>query len=81
MEWWFKSEKYPVTPDNTMKLQDAVKTVMRESNNLSTSHLYNDKAFFYICTSNKISLNHFFFQNGFDEMDDDPLASELVLLF
>lgn len=81
MEWWYKSEKYPVTQENTMRLQDAIKTVMRESNNLSTSNLYNDKIVFYIRTSNRISLNHFFFQNGFEELDDEPLLADLFLLF
>jgi hypothetical protein len=80
MEWWYKSEKCDMTQATTMKMQDAVKTAMRNANNLSVADLYNDKTFFYIKTTNRISLNHFFFKNGFEEMEDEPLVAGLLLL-
>jgi hypothetical protein len=80
MDWWYKSEKHVVNPDTTAQLQDAIRTVLREGKSLATVNLYDDKTFFYIKTSNKISLNHFLFQNGFEELEDDILENELTLL-
>lgn len=79
MEWWYKSDKYPVTTDNIFNLQDKIKTVLREGNSLSSVNLYDDKELFYIRTSNNISLQHFLFQNGFEEMDNGKPQSELNL--
>ncbi len=81
MEWWFKSEKYSVNSDTISNLQESLKTMLRQANNLSVANLYDDKQFFYIKTSNKISLNHFFFQNGFEELEDGKPTSDLSLLY
>jgi hypothetical protein len=80
MDWWYKCKKHEVTDDSTAFLQDAVKTVLRDGKSLASVHLYNDKAFFYIKTSNKILLNHFLFQNGFEDIDEEP-GSDLTLLY
>lgn len=81
MEWWYKCAKHKVTEDNVAVLQDAVKTVLREGKSLTQVSLYNDKKVFYIKTNNRISLNHFLFQNGFEEMDEDMPESGLTLLY
>ena len=80
MDWWYKSEKHEVTVDVTCQLQDAIRSVLREGKSLTSVNLYDDKTFFYIKTNNKISLNHFLFQNGFEEMDEDMVEKDLSLL-
>jgi hypothetical protein len=79
MDWWYKSTKHKVTVDSTVMMQDAIKTVLREGMSLATVNLYDDKKCFYIKTTNKVLLNHFLFQNGFEELDET--ASELNLLY
>lgn len=80
MDWWFKSDKHEVTQDNVSRLQDAIKSVLREGKSMTAVSLYDNKTYFYIKTNNKISLNHFLFQNGFEEVEDDVTESELSLL-
>jgi hypothetical protein len=80
MDWWYKSDKHKVTSDTISQLQDAIRTVLREGKSLATVSLYDDKTFFYIKTTNKISLNHFLFQHGFEEMNGDEPESALNLL-
>ncbi|MDI1354344.1 MAG: hypothetical protein PSX36_05480 [bacterium] len=81
MDWWYKSEKHKVTSETIGHLQDAVRSVLRDGKSLASVHLYDDKIFFYIKTTNKISLNHFLFQNGFEELDEEKTTSDLNLLF
>lgn len=80
MDWWFKSDKHEVTQDNVSRLQDAIKSVLREGKSMTAVSLYDNKTCFYIKTNNKISLNHFLFQHGFEEVEDDVTESELSLL-
>lgn len=81
MDWWYKSERHKVNAESIGHLQDAVRSVLRDGKSLAAVHLYDDKDFFYIRTSNKISLNHFLFQNGFEELEEDKTAADLNLLF
>jgi hypothetical protein len=81
MDWWYKCSKYSVTADNTARLQDAIKTVLQEGKSLASVNLYDDSRFFYIKTTSKISLNHFLFQNGFEELDEEKTIPGLNLLF
>jgi hypothetical protein len=80
MEWWFKSEKLEVTADKTFIMQDAIKSVLRDGKSMATVCFYTDANYFYIKTSNKICLNHFFFQHGFEEMEEDAPLSEISLV-
>lgn len=81
MEWWFKCEKYPVNTGNSSVLQDSLKDTLRQANNLAKVNLYDDSKFYYIRTSNKISLNHYLFQNSFTELDEDKNTADLNLLY
>jgi hypothetical protein len=81
MDWWYKSKKHAVTDENKAHLQDAIREVLREGKSLAAVGLYDDKKFFYIKTTSRISLNHFLFQNGFEEMDGDLPGPGLTLLF
>lgn len=80
MDWWYKSEKHSVTAENKFSLQETIKDVLREGQSLAKINLYHDNDFFYIKTTNRISLNYFLSQNGFDEVDDEP-ETKLTLLF
>lgn len=80
MDYWFKSEKHKVTQDVEFNLQDAIKSVLRDGKSMVTVSLYKDANSFYIKTSNKISLNHFLFQHGFEELEDELVMSELILV-
>jgi len=80
MDWWYKSEKHAVTSENKFSLHETIKTVLREGKSLAKINLYHDDKFFYVKTTNRISLNYFLSQNGFEEMEDDPKAG-LNLLF
>lgn len=80
MDWWYKSDKHEVTQDNVSLLQDAIKSVLRDGKSMTSVSLYDDKTCFYIKTSSKISLNHFLFQNGFEELDEEVKESELSFL-
>lgn len=80
MDWWYKSKKRIISPDTIGQMKDAIRTVLREGKSLAAVSLYNDKTFFYIKTNSKISLNHFLFQNGFEEMDEDVAESDLTVL-
>lgn len=80
MDWWFKSEKQKVTADTIFQMQDDIKSVLRDGKSMAMVSLYKDTNFFYIKTSNKICLNHFLFQHGFEEMDEDASLSELSLV-
>ncbi len=80
MEWWFKSEKQEITNDTTFMMQDAIKSVLRDGKSMATVSFYKGAHHFYIKTSNKICLNHFFFQHGFEEMDEDAPLNEISLV-
>jgi len=80
MDWWYKSKKHRVSPDTIFSLQDSIKNVLREGQSLAKINLYNDHRFFYVKTTNRIVLNYFLSQNGFEEMEEDPKAG-LTLLF
>lgn len=80
MDCWYKSKKRVIDPDTIGLMKDAIRTVLREGKSLAMVSLYNDKAFFYIKTNSKISLNHFLFQNGFEEMDEEANESDLTAL-
>ncbi|PBQ31783.1 hypothetical protein CNR22_08380 [Sphingobacteriaceae bacterium] len=80
MDWWYKSEKHPVTAENKFSLQETIKDVLREGKSLAKINLYHDENFFYVKTTNRISLNYFLAQNSFEEMEEDP-ASSLTVLF
>lgn len=81
MEWWYKCEKYPVDAGNKSILQDSLKNTLRQANNLAVVHLYNDEQAYYIRTSNRISLNHYLNQNGFEELEEGKPETELQLLY
>jgi len=80
MDWWYKSNRHEVNAENKFNLQDTIKNVLREGNSLAQINLYHDDQFFYVKTTNRISLNYFLSQNGFEEMEEDP-EHELLLLF
>jgi len=80
MDWWYKSVKHSVTAEAKFNLEDTIKHVLREGKSLAKINLYHDAKFFYVKTTNRISLNYFLSQNGFEELDEQP-ASELTLLF
>lgn len=80
MDSWYKSKKRTINLDTIGQMKDAIRTVLREGKSLAVVSLYNDKTFFYIKTNSKISLHHFLFQNGFEELDDDATESELTCL-
>ena len=80
MDWWYKNKKHSVTAENIFNLQDTIKSVLQEGKSLAKINLYNDAKFFYIKTTNRIALNYFLSQNGFEEMEDDP-SPGLTLLF
>ena len=69
-----------VTNDTIFTLQETIKNVLREGQSLAKINLYNDSKFFYIKTTNRISLNYFLSQNNFEEMEDEPEPG-LTLLF
>ena len=80
MDWWYKSEKHTVTSENKFNLQETIKTVLREGKSLAKINLYHDEKFFYVKTTNRISLNYFLSQNDFDELEEDP-STKLILLY
>lgn len=80
MDWWYKSKKHAVTDDSIFNLQETIKNVLRDGRSLAKINLYNDNKFFYIKTTNRISLNYFLTQNDFEEMEEDPKPG-LTLLF
>ena len=80
MDWWYKSRKHAVSTDTIFSLQESIKNVLREGQSLAKINLYNDTKFFYVKTTNRIALNYFLSQNGFEEMDEDPKPG-LTLLF
>jgi hypothetical protein len=80
MDWWFKSKKQEITADKTFMMQDAIKSVLRDGKSMATVSLYKDAKHFYIKTTNKISLNHFLFQHGFEEMDEAAPLTEISLV-
>jgi hypothetical protein len=81
MDWWFKSERYPVNPENINKLQEALRDTLRNNHNLDTARLYDDNKGFFIKTTGRISLNHFLFQHGFEETEHVKPESALHLLY
>lgn len=80
MDWWYKSDKHEITEVNKSKLQDAIRTVLREGKSLVSIELYKDAVFYYIKTNNKIALNHFLYQNGFEEQDEEEAPENIVLI-
>ena len=80
MDWWYKSKKHAVTAENKFSLQETIKDVLREGKSLAKINLYHDEKFFYVKTTNRISLNYFLSQNNFEEMEEDP-KSGLTSLF
>ena len=81
MEWWYKSEDKPVTQETIFKLQDAIKSVLRDGKSLAQVSLYDDGDSFFIKVNNKFALNHFLFQNNFEETEEDLPKSGLKLHF
>lgn len=78
---WFKTEKYPVTGDTISQLEDDLHTGLQSSANLFSCGLYHDNKFFYLRTDNKIFLNHFLFQHGFEEAETDELPKDLLQFY
>jgi hypothetical protein len=81
MEWWYKSDDKPINQETIFKLQDAIKSVLRDGKSLAQVSLYDDTTSFFIKVNNKFALNHFLFQNGFEETDEDLPKPELKLHF
>ena len=80
MEWWYKCEKTEVNAENIFKLQEAIKTVLREGKSLARVNLFDDTKHFYIKTNHHFALNHFLNQNGFDELEEDEEPKEALTL-
>ncbi|MCC6371162.1 MAG: hypothetical protein IT236_09170 [Bacteroidia bacterium] len=80
MDWWYKCENTAVTAETVFKLQDAIKTVLREGKSLASVCLFDDAQFFFIKTNHRFALNYFLSQNGFEEIDDDEVPKTPLTL-
>jgi hypothetical protein len=80
MNWWYKSDKQEVNAESIFGLQEKIKDTLREGKSLAAIHLYSYEQSFYIKTTNRISLNYFLSQHGFEETEDVP-EQQLTLLF
>lgn len=81
MEWWYKSDRYPVNAKSITELQPRLQEKLIEGNMLNTTSLFDDENYFYIRTSNNIFLHNFLFEHGFDELYDGKPDVDLNLLF
>ena len=81
MDWWYKNERDAVSPESKIKMQDAIRTVLRDGSSLARIQLFHDPKSFFIKTTNKIVLNHFLFQHGFEEIEEDEKPEGILLLF
>ncbi|MCW3077439.1 MAG: hypothetical protein JWO32_2048 [Bacteroidetes bacterium] len=81
MEWWYKSDKYPVSSHSMTQMKNHLQKKFIEGNMLNTTSLFDDENYFYVRTSNNIYLHTFLFEHGFDELYDGKPNVELNLLW
>lgn len=81
MEWWYKSDRYPVNSQSIVQLKTKLQNKLVEGNMVRTTSLFDDEKYFYIKTSNNIFLHRFLFEHGFDELYKGKPTVDLNLLF
>lgn len=81
MEWWYKSDRYSVTNEKMNLLKELLQNELVKIDSLQIANLYDDHEFFYIKTSNNITLHTFLFIHGFEEIYDEKYSPKDYIFY